>query len=203
MEDLIKITTMSSREIAELTGKNHQHVLRDCDVLNESYDKLSLSKIGQSSYVAENGQTYREYLLTRMQCFDLMTGYNTELRIKVNRRWEELETRPKIDFSNPDTVLMLAQNWKEERTKRLEAEKQIVEKTLQLDESKEWYSIKRYAIENGLNWRYLSWRALKAISYELGYTVKKIFDANYGQVNIYHIEAFRAYLNKSKILKVS
>jgi phage antirepressor YoqD-like protein len=54
-----------------------------------------------------------------------MTGYNTELRIKVNRRWEELETKQKIDFSDPDTVLMLAQNWKQERQKRLEAEKKI------------------------------------------------------------------------------
>lgn len=26
---------------------------------------------------------------------------------------------------------------------------------------------------------------MKVISYELGYEVKKIFDANYGQVNIY------------------
>jgi hypothetical protein len=27
---------ISSREIAELTGKRHDHVLRDCDVLNEN-----------------------------------------------------------------------------------------------------------------------------------------------------------------------
>lgn len=32
---------------------------------------------------------------------------------------------PVVDFSNPDTVLMLAQNWKEEQTKRIEAEKII------------------------------------------------------------------------------
>ncbi|AZA50337.1 phage antirepressor Ant [Chryseobacterium carnipullorum] len=30
---------------------------------------------------------------------------------------------PAVDFSNPDTVLMLAQNWKEEQTKRIEAER--------------------------------------------------------------------------------
>lgn len=85
--------TMSSREIATLTGKNHQHVLRDCDILNESYEKMALSKIGQSQYKADNGQTYREYRLTKLQTFDLMTGYNTELRIKVNRRWAELEAQ--------------------------------------------------------------------------------------------------------------
>jgi hypothetical protein len=31
-----------------------------------------------------------------MQTFDLMTGYNKELRIKVNRRWEKLESRKPI-----------------------------------------------------------------------------------------------------------
>ena len=31
-----------------------------------------------------------------MQTFDLLTGYNTELRIKVNRRWAELEALTQI-----------------------------------------------------------------------------------------------------------
>lgn len=39
---------ISSREIAELTGKRHDHVLRDCDVLNENYENLQLPKIGWS-----------------------------------------------------------------------------------------------------------------------------------------------------------
>ena len=128
MNELIKITTMSSREIAELTNKRHDHVLRDCDVLNESYEKLSLPKLGETPYVNEqNGQTYRQYLLTKMQCFDLLTGYDSELRIKVNRRWEELETKPKLDFSNPQTILQLAQNWAEEQQKRIEAETKVKE----------------------------------------------------------------------------
>jgi phage antirepressor YoqD-like protein len=119
--------TMSSREIAELTGKRHDHVPRDCEVLNENYEKLGLPKVGEGYYTHPNTgtQQHREYILTKMQCFDLLTGYRTDLRIKVNRRWEELETRQQLDFSNPDTVLMLAQNWKEEQTKRLAAEKQV------------------------------------------------------------------------------
>ena len=118
MNELIKITeqiqTMSSREIAELTGKNHQHVLRDCDTLNESYEKLGMSKIGQGYYTHPNtgSQQHREYLLTKIQCFDLMTGYSTELRIKVNRRWEELEKEKAYGgFQIPQTLseaLMLA-----------------------------------------------------------------------------------------------
>lgn len=130
MTELITMTseqTMSSREIAELTEKNHQHVLRDIDVLNEKYENMGLSKVGQSYFTNSQGRQFREYLLTRMQTLDLMTGYNLELRIKVNRRWEELEKKQQnaIDFNDPATVLMLAQNWKEEQDKRLLAEATI------------------------------------------------------------------------------
>lgn len=85
--------TMSSREVAALTGKDHRHVLRDCDVLNQEYEKIPLPKLGQGYYAhpKTGDQQHREYLLTKMQCFDLLTGYRTDLRIKVNRRWEELE----------------------------------------------------------------------------------------------------------------
>ncbi len=125
--------TMSSREIAELTGKRHKHVLVDCDKLNESYNKMSMDEISSVNYKSENGQIYREYRLTRMQTFDLMTGYNTELRIKVNRRWEELETKAQtVDFSNPNTVLQLVQNWADEQKKREIAEQQVRIKEEQL-----------------------------------------------------------------------
>ena len=45
---------MSSREIAEITGKRHDHVLRDCDKLNENYEKLGLPKIGEGYFTTPN-----------------------------------------------------------------------------------------------------------------------------------------------------
>ncbi|KAA0915793.1 phage antirepressor KilAC domain-containing protein [Psychrobacter sp. ANT_WB68] len=83
--------TMSSREIAKLTDKQHGHVIRDIELLNETLAQESLSIIGESFYTADNGQTYREFLLTKEQTIDLMTGYNRNLRIRINRRWAELE----------------------------------------------------------------------------------------------------------------
>jgi len=120
-----KDQTMSSREISDLTGKQHKHVLVDLDKLNEDYKEMGMAEISAVNYKAENGQEYREYKLTRMQTFDLMTGYNTKLRIKVNRRWEELEKRGVIDFTDPKAVLQLAQSWADEQEKRLAAEKQV------------------------------------------------------------------------------
>lgn len=87
--------TMSSIEIANLTGKQHKHVMRDIRELNEGYEKLYLPKIGLKHRISDLGggrQRKDPYFeLTRMQTFDLLTGYSVELRIKVNRRWEELE----------------------------------------------------------------------------------------------------------------
>lgn len=127
--------TMSSREIAELTGKRHDHVLRDIDTLNANYEKLSFPKVGEGYYTlpSTGSQQHRCYELTKMQTIDLMTGYNIELRIKINRRWEELESNQKvIDFSNPNTVLQLAQNWADEQAKRIEAETKLKEQAPQV-----------------------------------------------------------------------
>lgn len=92
--------TMSSREIAKLTGKDHKNVLRDCNNLNTHYDEMGLLKIEQGYFTHPytGSQKHREYFLSRIQTFDLMTGYNTPLRIKINRRWEELENAQKTQL---------------------------------------------------------------------------------------------------------
>ena len=87
--------TMSSFEIAKLTGKRHADVMRDIRELNKAYDNLYERKIALKHRISDLGggrQRKDPYFeLTRMQTFDLLTGYSVELRIKVNRRWEELE----------------------------------------------------------------------------------------------------------------
>jgi phage regulator Rha-like protein len=119
MEKLNKITendklTMSSREIAELTNKNHADVMRDIRKLNANYEKLSLSKIADGYFLhpKTGNQQHKEYNLTQIQTLDLMTGYNIELRIKVNRRWQELETEkqePTKAVSSAEFLLQSAQ----------------------------------------------------------------------------------------------
>ena len=102
MKELINTIeqTMSSFEIAKLTGKQHKHVMRDIRELNKGYEKLYLPKIGLKHRISDLGggrQRKDPYFeLTRMQTFDLLTGYSVELRIKVNRRWEELEALTRI-----------------------------------------------------------------------------------------------------------
>lgn len=100
---------------------------------------------------------------------------------------------------NPDVLIQLATTLKDERQKRIEAEKQLEAKTEALDESNDWYTIKRRAFGNGVNWHVYNWRALKRLSACLGKEVKKAFDANYGEVNLYHISVFEAYERSAKI----
>lgn len=83
---------MGSREIAELCGKTHQQVCLDIEKLDTHYTELGLLKIERSNYILGNdGQEYQEYYLTKEQTLDLVTGYNLEERIKINRRWLDLE----------------------------------------------------------------------------------------------------------------
>lgn len=65
---------------------------------------------------------------------------------------------------------------------RIKAEKESLQ--IRLDESKEWYSIKRMEKLNPE--MSFPWKLLKKKSEELGISPKKVFDENYGEVNAYH-----------------
>ncbi|WP_427838311.1 phage antirepressor KilAC domain-containing protein [Actinobacillus pleuropneumoniae] len=90
--------TMSSREIARLCEKQHGHVCRDIENLNHTYAEMGLSKIGEGYFThpSTGNQQHREFLLTREQCIDLITGYRADVRIRINRRWAELESKQSI-----------------------------------------------------------------------------------------------------------
>lgn len=105
MTELIKIqNTMSSHQIAELTGKLHQHVMRDIRNLISGLSAQSTSGSGNySSYVIEedtykdaNGNDRACYNLNKKACLLLASGYNVLLRAKIIDRWEELETEKRM-----------------------------------------------------------------------------------------------------------
>jgi len=81
--------TMSSREIANVTGKRHANVKRDIlAMLKElKVDALSFEHI----YLDGQNREQIEYLLDREHTDCLLTGYSAPMRMKVIRRWRELE----------------------------------------------------------------------------------------------------------------
>ncbi|AZE90243.1 Rha family transcriptional regulator [Pseudomonas orientalis] len=81
--------TMSSREIANVTGKRHNNVKRDIvSMLTDlEEDVLSFEHIYLDGYKREQV----EYLLDRELTDTLLTGYSAKMRRAVIRRWAELE----------------------------------------------------------------------------------------------------------------
>lgn len=83
--------TMSSREIAELTGKQHQHVRRDIERMLEELEE-DPSKFGHI-YLDGMNRQQQEFRLNRELTDTLLTGYSSKLRRRVIARWRELEGR--------------------------------------------------------------------------------------------------------------
>ena len=112
------------------------------------------------------------------------------------KRWVTHEVIPSIRkngmyaidalLENPDLLIEAAPKLKAERQRRMQAEQERAALEEALDRSKEWYSIKRVAALNGVSWKTFDWRRLKAFGELQGCPVRKIFDANYGEVNVYH-----------------
>ena len=81
--------TMTSREIAELTGKEHFNVTRDIREMLESLEIDALSFEG--SYKDSTGRSLKCFNLPKHECMVLVTGYSIKLRSAVLLRWQELE----------------------------------------------------------------------------------------------------------------
>lgn len=100
------VVTMSSREVAELTGKRHTDVKRDIEVmmaqLNEDVSKFA------HTYLDSMNRTQTEYLLDRDHVECLLAGYSAVIRMKVIRRLRELEGKNQIPQTLPEALRLAA-----------------------------------------------------------------------------------------------
>lgn len=130
------VREMSSLEIAELTGKQHAHIMRDIRALLEQ--GVSESNFGLSSYKQPqpNGG-YKDvscYKLTKKGSLILASGYNAILREAIINRWEELETGQATPFyqkmpTAKELALMVIQAEEEKERLMLEnkAQQEVIE----------------------------------------------------------------------------
>jgi len=83
---------MSSLEIAQLTGKDHSHVLRDIRnmLLELTGDTSGLSRFG-SSYMNSQNKEQPCFELPKEETLCLMSGYDVRARMVIIKRWQELE----------------------------------------------------------------------------------------------------------------
>ena len=111
--------TMTSLEIAELTGKQHKDIMRAIRNMEPAWEKICGRNFALTSrtIVQPNGGT-REvpcYSLTKTECLYIATKFNDEARAKLVLRWEELEmadVRRKMSdvrcLPEPQKILALA-----------------------------------------------------------------------------------------------
>ena len=102
--------TMTTVEIAAMTGKRHDHVLRDADRAIELVMKSRAPNLGSqieskdvdaTEGTFENrGKQYRMLVLNKHLVFTLITGYDTALRYTVIGRWIELEQAANPAFAS-------------------------------------------------------------------------------------------------------
>ena len=86
---------MTSLEIAEVTGKPHNDVLKAIRKMEPAWEKVCQGKFSLTSrtIVQPNGGT-REvpcYSLTKTECLYIATKFNDEARAKLVIRWQQLE----------------------------------------------------------------------------------------------------------------
>ena len=111
------VQTMTSLEIAELTGKQHKNVMQAIRNMELAWEKVCGLKFQLTSrtIVQPNGGT-REvpcYMLTKTECLYIATKFNDEARAKLVLRWQQLELaeqerRQQLCLPSPRKILALA-----------------------------------------------------------------------------------------------
>lgn len=89
---------MTSLEIAALTGKRHDNVMRDIKRILEDLEEHEgvvgcLLKFEDTHKNRQNGITYPIYRLPKRECLILAAGYSVPLRASIIDRWLELKVR--------------------------------------------------------------------------------------------------------------
>jgi len=207
--------TMSSREIAELTGKAHPKVTNDIGVMlfELNIDAADHRRI----YVDAMNRQQTEFVLDRELTDCLLTGYSPVMRMAVIKRWRELEAQVATPIALPsyaEALRGLADQIEETARVTVERDAAIATKALigskreavamntasqavkkanglerELGRAKDYCTVKRMSmIHHG---QPFDWRTLRSAGNEMGVGSIDVFDQNYGTVKAYHSSVWR------------
>jgi len=86
--------TVSSREIVYLCEKQLKNVLRDIEKMLQDIDGSRFGPVDfEETYQDAKGEWRKEYRLPKDLTVTLITGYGADLRYRVVKRLEELESQ--------------------------------------------------------------------------------------------------------------
>ena len=130
--------TMSSLEIATLSGKLHSHVMEAIRKMEPAWEKINQSKFRLVKYKDAKGEMRPCYELTKTECLYVATKFNDEARAKLVLRWEELEKKARAhmialpNFTDPaEAAMAWAKEYNEKKALAIE-NKKLEEDNVQL-----------------------------------------------------------------------
>lgn len=90
----VVVKSMSSLEIAELTGKDHAKVLID---IRKMLDELGILTSDFSTVRKVRGKEYDVFNLPKRETIILVSGYSVAMRAAIVDRWQELEAKELLE----------------------------------------------------------------------------------------------------------
>ena len=82
---------MTSLEIAEITGKPHNDVLKAIRKMEQAWVKVNGGNFSLVDYTDSKGELRPCYSLSKTECLYIATKFNDEARAKLVIRWQQLE----------------------------------------------------------------------------------------------------------------
>ena len=100
--------TITSMEIAKITGKNHFDVLKAIRKMEPAWEKTTASKFTCRMRINKLANGFEKeipyYILTKTECLFVATKFNDVARAKLVLRWEQLEKEKLMQQPQQATV---------------------------------------------------------------------------------------------------
>ena len=113
---------MSSREIAEVTGKAHADLLKAIRKMETAWIKIGQGSFSLTYYKDQWNRDQPEYQLTKKESLYVATKFNDEARAILINRWEELELnsfKPQSDAVVLMNAFQILNNMVQEQQKEI------------------------------------------------------------------------------------
>ena len=174
--------TMSSLEIAVITGKAHNDVKKDVRRILEECE----IDLGKFSHIQKNhqNQDVEVYNLPKRECTLIVAGYSAKYRLAIIDRWIELESKLNKPMSHLEVSLKLLQEQERQGV-------QLVALTAKVDAMQEsYFSVQGYANLHKIKIDHVTCNKLgrksSKMSREDGAKIGKAKHQIFGEVNTYH-----------------
>lgn len=186
--------------------------MRDIRNMGENLMKANLlSYIKSTTYTGKDGREYPQYELDKETTLCLISGYDAALRMRIIKRWAELEAANMRPLTTMEMVAQMALKAVEQERIAAEHEAKLLQHEARLEkteaqikdivDTEQWFTARAAGIL--YNYRHLSssnvqklGKALSIKSREMGIEIIKRPHKDFGEVGTYHIDVIRAVFDE-------